>query len=128
MKYLIISVAATLVFTAAIISGQQKEIILSENSVKSFANGIHSENIGLKKSAISMVGKYQLKQVCPILIQQFANEEELGYKLMIAEMIYDVGCPEAIESFRTVLKDETVNELQSFCQMLHKNYVFANNL
>ncbi|MEN8194628.1 MAG: hypothetical protein ABFS12_17540, partial [Bacteroidota bacterium] len=92
------------------------------------AKGIQSDNIGLKKSAISLVGMYKLKQVCPILIQQFANETKISYKLMIAEMIYNVGCPESIESFRTVLKDEVIDELQYFCKILHENYLFANNL
>lgn len=127
MKNIMIILTVVL-FISTTVTGQENEIVLSENSVKSLANGIHSENIGLKKSAISMVGRYKLRQVCPILIQQFASESELGYKLMIAEMIYDVGCPEAISSFRTVLKDEKIDELQYFCKMLHENYVFANNL
>ena len=127
MKKIILIVTGLFIISITV-TAQENEIILSENSVKSLANGIHSENIGLKKSAISMVGRYKLRQVCPILIKQFASETELGYKLMIAEMIYDVGCPDAITSFRTVLKDEKLDELQYFCKMLHENYVFANNL
>ena len=127
MKQLAILVAAIMFFSVAALTGQEREIILSENSVKSLSNGINSENVGLKKSAISMVGRYKLRQVCPILIQQFANETDLGYKLMIAEMIYDVGCPDAISNFQIALKDEQMEELQYFCKILHENYLFANN-
>ena len=108
------------------LTGQENEIVLSENSVATIAMGIHSENTGLKKSSISMVGRYKLKQVCPILIEQFADESEMDYKMLIAEIVYDVGCADAIESFRTVLKDETLDELKYFCKMLHENYLFAS--
>lgn len=126
MKQVIIFLVVVLFSGITNVTGQEKEIVLSEGSVASLANGIHSENDGLKKSSMQMVSRYKLKQVCPILIEQFANESEIGYKMLIAEVVYDVGCIEAIESFRTVLKDETIDELKYFCKMLHENYMFAN--
>ena len=108
------------------LTGQENEIVLSENSVATIAMGIHSENTGLKKSSIAMVSRYKLRQVCPILIEQFADESEMDYKMLIAEVVYDVGCADAIESFRTVLKDETLDELKYFCKMLHENFLFAS--
>lgn len=127
MKRIIIFLVVALFIGITNVTGQETEIVLSKNSIASLANGIHSENNGLKKSSIQMVSRYKLKQVCPILIEQFANESEIGYKMLIAEVVYDVGCTEAIESFRTVLKDETIDELKYFCQMLHENYMFARN-
>ena len=127
MKRIIIFLVVALFIGITNVTGQEKEIVLSKNSIESLANGIHSENNGLKKSSMQMVSRYKLKQVCPILIEQFANESEIGYKMLIAEVIYDVGCTEAIESFRTVLKDETIDELKYFCKMLHENYMFARN-
>lgn len=127
MKRIIIFVVVILFSGITSISGQEKEIVLSKNSIASLTNGIHSENDGLKKSSMQMVSRYKLKQVCPILIAQFANESEMDYKMLIAEIVYDVGCSEAIETFRTVLKDETINELKYFCKMLHENYMFARN-
>ena len=126
MRRLIVFVVVLLFSGITNLTGQEKEIVLSEGSIATLAMGIHSENTGLKKSSISMVSRYKLKQVCPILIEQFADESELEYKMLIAEVVYDVGCAEAIERFRTVLKDETIDELQYFCKMLHENYMFAS--
>ncbi len=126
MRRLTIIAVAVLFSGITNLTGQEKEIVLSSNSIASLANGVHSENTGLKKSSIKMIARYKLKQVCPILIEQFANESEIGYKMLIAEVVYDVECTEAIESFRTVLKDETIDELKYFCKMLHENYLFAN--
>ncbi len=125
MKRIIIFLVVVLFSGITSITGQEKEIVLSENSVATLAIGIQSENTGLKKSSISMVSLYKLKQVCPIIIEQFANESELDYKMLIAEVVYDVGCADAIDKFRTVLKDEKLNELKYFCKMLHENYLFA---
>lgn len=128
MKTIIVLFVALLLSGITNLTGQEKEVVLSKNSVATLAMGIHSENTGLKKSAIQMIGRYKLKQVCPILIEQFTNETELNYQLLIAEMIYDVGCVDAIDSFRTVVSNEKIDELQYFCRQLHENYVFANNL
>ena len=125
MKRLIVFIVVVLFSGITSLTGQEKEVVLSEGSVATLALGIHSENTGLKKSCIAMVSRYKLKQVCPILIEQFTNETELDYKMLIAEVVYDVGCTEAIENFRTVLKDEKLDELQYFCKMLHENYLFA---
>lgn len=125
MKRIIIFLVVVLLSGITSITGQENEIVLSENSVATLAIGIQSENSGLKKSSISMVSRYKLKQVCPIIIEQFANETELDYKMLIAEVVYDVGCADAIDKFRTVLKDEKLNELKYFCKMLHENYLFA---
>ncbi len=127
MKQIIVFLVIVLFSGITSVTGQEKEIVLSKNSIQSLANGIHSTNDGLKKSSIKMVSRYNLKQVCPILIEQFTNESDIGYKMLIAEMIYDVGCPEMVDSFRTVLRTEKIEELQLFCKMLYKNYVFANN-
>lgn len=127
MKRIIIFIVVVLFSGITSITGQEKEIVLSKNSIESLTNGIHSENTGLKKSSMQMVSRYKLKQVCPILIKQFISESELSYKILIAEIVYDVGCSEAIEKFRTVLKEETINELKYFCRMLHENYLFARN-
>ncbi|VAX26192.1 hypothetical protein MNBD_IGNAVI01-639 [hydrothermal vent metagenome] len=62
-----------------------------------------------------------------MLIKQFEDETSIEYKMLIAEVIYDVSCPEMVESFRTVLKSESLEELKYFCDLLHQNYLFANN-
>ena len=126
MKTIIVILVSLLLSGITNVSGQEKEVVLSKNSVATLAVGIQSENDGLKKSAMIMIGRYKLKQVCPFLIKQFGNETEISYKLLIAEMIYDVGCAEAIESFRAVLKYEKLDELKYFCSMLHENYMFVN--
>ena len=126
MKRLIIIVIAVLFSGMTNLTGQEKEIVISNNSVASLADGIHSENDGLKKSSMKMVARYKLKQVCPILIKQFENETSIEYKMLIAEVIYDVSCPEMVDGFRAVLKYETLEELKYFCDLLHENYLFAN--
>ncbi|NOX65792.1 MAG: hypothetical protein GXO85_08325 [Chlorobi bacterium] len=127
MRRLTIIVFAVLFSGITNLTGQEKEIVLSSNSIASLANGVHSENTGLKKSSIKMIARYKLKQVCPILIKQFESETSIDYKMLIAEVIYDVSCPEMVDSFRTVLKYETLEELKYFCDLLHENYLFANN-
>ncbi len=126
MRGIIIVIIAVLFSGITNLTGQEKEIVLSSNSAASLVKGIHSDNDGLKKSSVKMVARYKLKQVCPILIEQFENETSIGYKMLIAEVIYDVSCPEIVESFRTVLKYETLEELKHFCDLLHENYLFAN--
>ena len=126
MRRLVIIVIAVLFSGITNLTGQEKETVLSSNSVASLAMGIHSENTGLKKSSMKMVARYKLKQVCPVLIDQFENETSIDYKMLIAEVIYDVSCPEMVDSFRTVLKYETLDELKYFCDLLHQNYLFAN--
>ena len=92
MKRIIIFLVVALFIGITNVTGQEKEIVLSKNSIESLANGIHSENNGLKKSSMQMVSRYKLKQVCPILIEQFANESEIGYKMLIAEGLRSSEC------------------------------------
>jgi len=127
MKLIITFILTIILISFTDITGQEngEEIILPQNIVETITIAIQCENDGVKKSSMSMIGKYKLKQACCVLIEQFGKETNLDYKYLIARVIYMVGCDLSVEKFRTVLKEEQATELKYFCELLHNNYLFA---
>jgi len=129
MKIAIAFILTIILISFTSITGQEREeeIILPQNIVETIKKAIQSENDGLKKSSMSMISEYKLKQACCSLIEQFGKETSMDYKYLIARVIYEVGCEKSVEEFRLVLKEEQAIELKYFCELLHKNYLFAKN-
>ncbi|MEN8193375.1 MAG: hypothetical protein ABFS12_11205 [Bacteroidota bacterium] len=129
MKNIITYILSAILLISANLYAQENNnaIILSDNSVKSIGIAIQSDNDGLKKSAMLMIGKHKLNQPCCLLIEQYGREKNMDYRYLIARVIYMVGCDLSVEKFRTVLKEEEVTELKYFCELLDKNYQFAQN-
>ena len=127
MKLIITFILTIILISFTDITGQEneEEIILPQNIVETITIAIQCENDGVKKSSMSMIGKYKLKQACCALIEQFGKETNMDYKFLIARVIYMVGCERSVENFRVVLKEEQAIELKYFCELLHSNYLFA---
>lgn len=62
--------------------------------------GIHSENEGLRKSAIYMAGKYKINEAVPVLALQLKKEENPDTRILIALSLYTIGSPVGIQAVK----------------------------
>ena len=84
-------------------SNQYKNI--TPNSIKTLAEGIQSENTGLKKSSIYLAGIYKIDEVVNVLTDELKKENEPNTRVLIALALYNIGDPEGMKA----VKDLSVN-------------------
>ncbi len=63
----------------------------SNSSVENLKVGIKSDNVGLKKSAVYLAGKYKIKATTEALINQLEDEENTSIKKLIIMSLYEIN-------------------------------------
>lgn len=74
--------------------------------VANLRNGINSENIGLKKSAIQFTCFYNIKENIPLLVRKYNEEKNQEIKDFIALSLYIIGDSSALKQIN--LTEESI--------------------
>ena len=84
-----------------------KEVTSNEHALDNLIAGIHSENIGVKRSSIYFAGKYRIAETEDALIEQLKEEEDPSTRILIALVLYEMGSEEGLlEAKNLSLNDE----------------------
>jgi hypothetical protein len=77
-----------------------EEITKNEYALDNLIVAIKSENCGLKRSAVYFAGKYRIKEVQEVLLDELKNESEACTKILIALVLYELGNSDGLLSIR----------------------------
>ncbi|MGD8779654.1 MAG: hypothetical protein PVH88_11910 [Ignavibacteria bacterium] len=94
MKILNIFLTVFLVFTfitTSIHANSNEKKEFSQNAVENLIMAIKSDNIGLKKSAVYLAGKYKIEATTEALINQLDNVENESVKKLIIMSLYEIN-------------------------------------
>lgn len=61
------------------------------NAIKNLAEGIKSDNLGLRRSSLYFAGKYQISMLEEVIINQLLRENDPETKILIAIVLYKIG-------------------------------------
>ncbi|MBU0473569.1 MAG: hypothetical protein KKF62_05355 [Bacteroidetes bacterium] len=106
-KYMIAIV--TLMLLANATFAQEKsyqQLEQKDRIVKNLENGINSKNLGLKRSAIYLAGKYEVVEVVPELIKQFKENAESNIRYLIAIVLYKISDQNGLRFLNNIAKYE----------------------
>ena len=73
-----------------------KELTSHKYALDNLIAAIKSENCGLKRSAIYLIGKYRIAEGETLLLDQLKNEKESCTRILIALVLYEMGSEDAL--------------------------------
>lgn len=83
--------------------------VLSENAIANLNTAIKSENPGLRKSAIYLVGKHSIEEVSETLLEQLELEENPSIRILITRVLYIIGNEECMSNiYKLASKDNNL--------------------
>lgn len=101
---------------------------LPGNAVKSLIQGIQSENMGLRRSAIFYAGQYRLEATVDCLIEELQKENDPATKILIALSLYKIGDPIAIEHIKNMVNNESNSKVKRMFTAIYNEYVIEKSL
>lgn len=84
--------------------------------------GIHSENEGVRKSAIYFAGKYKVKETAQDLIDQLSKEGNASIKILIALSLFEIDSKEGLEEVRKLSLNDNNQKVRRMAAFIYNEY------
>ena len=85
--------------------------------------GINSENIGVRKSAVYLTGKYKINELVDCLVERLENENESSIRLLIAYSLYEIKDAEGMKAVKELSLLDKDAKVKRMSKNLHKEYL-----
>lgn len=90
--------------------------------------GIHSENEGVRKSAIYFAGKYKVLESAEVLIEQLKKEEKPAIKVLIALALFEMESKEGLDEIRKLSKNDKDLRVRNMASLIYNKYANADSV
>lgn len=88
--------------------------------------GIHSENEGVRKSAIYFAGKYKVVETAQELIDQLNLEENASIKILIGLALFEMNSKEGLEAVKKLSESDTNIKVRRMATFIYNEYANGN--
>lgn len=85
--------------------------------------GIHSENEGVRKSAIYFAGKYKVMETAQDLINQISKEENASIKILIALALFEMDSKEGLEAVKKLSLSDKNDKVRRMASFIYNEYL-----
>lgn len=88
--------------------------------------GIHSENEGVRKSAIYFAGKYKVSETAQDLIDQLNREDNSSIKILIALALFEMDSKEGLEAVKKLSLSDKNIKVRRMTAFIYNEYLNNN--
>ncbi len=85
-------------------------------------NGIKSSNPGLKKSSIYLAGKYEIKELLPVMREELKTASDPELKKLMIRAIYKIDAYSAMKSIIEISSTTDNKHIRKLCEALNADY------
>jgi HEAT repeat protein len=101
-----------------------KDVTPNKHALENLVAGIHSDNTGVKRSAIYFAGKYRIAEAEDALITQLKQENDPSTRILIALVLYEMGSEEGLLEVKDLsLNDEDLKVRRMASQIYNEHLV-----
>jgi len=115
----VLTIALSLILFSGLSAQNKKNY--TDNNVKNLVAAIKSDNDGLKRSAIYLVGYYKIYETAPVLLELFSNENSKN-KILIALTLYQMGEGCCLMKLVELSSVESNSEVKRICNAVVEQY------
>lgn len=90
--------------------------------------GIHSDNEGVRKSAIYFAGKYKVLESAEVLIEQLKKEENPGIKVLIALALFEMESKEGLDAVRKLSNNDENLRVRNMASFIYNEYANVHSV
>ncbi len=130
-KTVLVLVVGLLLTNSIFAQSSLSEFTKNKYALDNLLMGIHSDNDGVRKSAIYFAGKYKVIESTEGLIEQLKKEENPGIKVLIALALFEMESKEGLDAVRKLsMNDENlrVRNMASFIYTEYTNVRTVSNV
>lgn len=102
------------------------EFTKNKHALDNLLMGIHSENEGVRKSAIYFAGKYKVEETAQDLIDQLGKEENASIKILIGLALFEMNSKEGLEAMKKLSKSDTNTKVRRMATFIYNEYANGN--
>lgn len=102
-------------------SGNYKNI--NRNSIATLKEGIHSENLGVRKSSIYMAGLYKIEELVDALSDQLKTEKYPDAKILIALSLYNIGDTKGMDAVKDLSENDQDVKVKGISAEIYRAFV-----
>ena len=108
-------------------SNSIKEITKNKYALDNLIAGIKSENCGIKRSSIYFAGKYRIKEVKDVLLDQLKNENESCIRILLAMVLFEMGSADGLILVRDLIQADDDGKVRRMATNLYYEYLKNDN-
>ena len=108
-------------------SNSIKELTKNKHALDNLIAGIKSKNCGIKRSSIYFAGKYRIKEVKDVLLDQLKNENESCTKILMAMVLYEMGSTDGLILVRDMIQADDDVKVRRMATNLYYEYLKNDN-
>jgi HEAT repeat protein len=120
----------TAVLLAAVLTGSVyaqknsiKDVTPNKHALENLVAGIHSDNTGVKRSAIYLAGKYRIAESEEALIAQLKEENDPSTRILIALVLYEMGSEEGLLEVKELSLTDKDARVRRMATQIYNEYL-----
>ena len=104
-----------------------KDITNNKYAIVNLLKGIKSENDGVKRSSIYLVGKYRIAEAEQVLIEQLEMEENPSNRILIALVLYELGSEHGLLEVKKMISNDDNHKVRRMSTHIYNAYLTSNS-
>lgn len=120
----------TAVLLAAVLTGSVyaqknsiKDVTTNKYALQNLVAGIHSDNTGVKRSAIYFAGKYRVAETEEALIAQLKEEKDASTRILIALVLYELGSEAGLLEVKKLSLNDEDAKVRRMATQIYNEYL-----
>jgi HEAT repeat protein len=100
-----------------------KDVTPNKHALENLVAGIHSDNTGVKRSAIYFAGKYRIAETEEALIAQLKTENDPSTRILIALVLYELGSEEGLLEVKDLSLNDKNTKVRRMATQIYNEYM-----
>lgn len=125
----VLLLSAMLITTTAVAQKTSiNKITQNKYALQNLIAGIHSENDGVKRSAVYLAGKYKIAEVEMELIDQLREEKDARTRILIALVLYEMGSTEGLLEVQKLAHSDIDSRVKRMATHIYNEYLINDTV
>jgi len=121
---LTVTLAATLFIGAGFAQKNSiKDVTPNKHALENLVAGIHSDNLGVKRSSIFFAGKYRIAEAEEPLINQLKEEKDPSTRILIAMVLYEMGSEKGLSEVKDLSENDENAKVRRMTFQIYNEYL-----
>jgi len=103
------------------------EITSNKYALKNLVAGIHSDNLGVKRSSVYFAGKYKIAETEDELISQLKQEEDPSTRILIALVLFEMGSEEGLNEVKDISMNDEDSKVRRITTQIYNDYLLNDS-
>jgi len=100
-----------------------KDVTTNRHALENLVAGIHSDNTGVKRSAIYFAGKYRIAESEEALIAQLKTEYDPSTRILIALVLYEMGSDAGLLEVKDLSLNDEDAKVRRMATQIYNEYL-----